>query len=386
MKILTFDCEASGALRNKANPFDPRNECVLLSYRDPDVGTTSIDPIDIDEFRQKVDLTDWIIGFNLKYDMHWGRRYGVSFKGKKLWDVQLVHFILTGQKNAYPSLNEVAEYYGLPCKLDVVKTEYWEVGLDTDQVPWDILLEYCEHDVWLTEQCARRQMQEYRNCSRQLQTTIRVALDDLHALQEMEWNGFYYNQNRSFEEASVLLERAGDIKQSLGTLTNTTELNINWGSTDQVSAVLYGGTVKRIENETYLFEYKDPRKQPVQKTRKVEKFYELPRIVAPAKGTELKKEGVWATNEGALRSLKANKRVKVVIDLLLELAKLDKLVDTYFLGMPKKIEEYGWSDSFIHTNLSSCVTKTGRLASGKPNLQNIPSPNKICFESRFKRK
>jgi DNA polymerase I-like protein with 3'-5' exonuclease and polymerase domains len=202
----------------------------------------------------------------------------------------------------------------------------------------------------------------------------------------MEWNGFYYNQNRSFEEASVLLERAGEIKQSLGTLTNTAELNINWGSTDQVSAVLYGGTVKRIENETYLFEYKDPRKQPVQKTRKVEKFYELPRIVAPAKGSELKKEGVWATNEGALRSLKANKRVKVVIDLLLELAKLDKLVDTYFLGMPKKIEEYGWSDSFIHTNLSSCVTKTGRLASGKPNLQNIPSPNKICFESRFKRK
>ena len=61
------------------------------------------------------------------------------------------------------------------------------------------------------------------------------------------------------------------------------------------------------------------------------------------------------------------------------MAKLDKLVDTYFLGMPKKIEEYGWSDSFIHTNLSSCVTKTGRLASGKPNLQNIPSPNKICF-------
>lgn len=383
---MTFDTENTGALRNKANPFDPRNECVLLSYRDPDVGTTSIDPIDMDEFRQKVDTTDWIIGFNLKYDMHWGRRYGVSFKGKKLWDVQLVHFILTGQKNAYPSLNEVAEYYGLPCKLDVVKTEYWEVGLDTDQVPWDILLEYCEHDVWLTEQCARRQMQEYRNCSRQLQTTIRVALDDLHALQEMEWNGFYYNQNRSFEEASVLLERAGEIKQSLGTLTNTAELNINWGSTDQVSAVLYGGTVKRIENETYLFEYKDPRKQPIQKTRKVEKFYELPRIVAPAKGSELKKEGVWATNEGALRSLKANKRVKVVIDLLLELAKLDKLVDTYFLGMPKKIEEYGWSDSFIHTNLSSCVTKTGRLASGKPNLQNIPSPNKICFESRFKRK
>lgn len=383
---MTFDTENTGALRNKANPFDPRNECVLLSYRDPDVGTTSIDPIDIDEFRQKVDTTDWIIGFNLKYDMHWGRRYGVSFKGKKLWDVQLVHFILTGQKNAYPSLNEVAEYYGLPCKLDVVKTEYWEVGLDTDQVPWDILLEYCEHDVWLTEQCARRQMQEYRNCSRQLQTTIRVALDDLHALQEMEWNGFYYNQNRSFEEASVLLERAGEIKQSLGTLTNTAELNINWGSTDQVSAVLYGGTVKRIENETYLFEYKDPRKQPVQKTRKVEKFYELPRIVAPAKGSELKKEGVWATNEGALRSLKANKKVKIIVDLLLELAKLDKLVDTYFLGMPKKIEEYGWSDSFIHTNLSSCVTKTGRLASGKPNLQNIPSPNKICFESRFKRK
>ena len=42
------------SLAGVRNPFDPRNECVLLSYRDPDVGTTSIDPIDIDEFRQKV--------------------------------------------------------------------------------------------------------------------------------------------------------------------------------------------------------------------------------------------------------------------------------------------------------------------------------------------
>jgi DNA polymerase I-like protein with 3'-5' exonuclease and polymerase domains len=197
---------------------------------------------------------------------------------------------LTGQKNAYPSLNEVAEYYGLPCKLDVVKTEYWEVGLDTDQVPWDILLEYCEHDVWLTEQCARRQMQEYRNCSRQLQTTIRVALDDLHALQEMEWNGFYYNQNRSFEEASVLLERAGEIKQSLGTLTNTAELNINWGSTDQVSAVLYGGTIKRIENETYLFEYKDPRKQPVKRLEKLRSSTNSLELLLQPKVLSLKKK------------------------------------------------------------------------------------------------
>jgi len=348
---------------------------------------TSIDPgCDFEEFNSALKDSDWVIGFNLKYDMHWARRYGATFKGKNLWDVQLVHFILTAQEKAFPSLNEVAEHYGLPCKLDIVKTEYWEVGLDTDEVPWDILVEYCEHDVWLTEQCAKRQMQEFRQLDRKLQATIRIALSDLEAIAEMEWNGFYYNKDRSFEEAERLQERIKEIQDTLDILTNTEHLKINWGSGDQLSAVLYGGPVKRIEHETYIFEYKDPKKPPVEKVRKVERIHELPRLVKPTKGTELKKEGFYATNEGALRSLKATKKVTAIISLLLELAKHEKLVNTYFLGMPDKLEEFGWTDGYIHTSLSSCTVVTGRLASGKPNLQNIPKQNKVCFESRFKRK
>ena len=69
--------------------------------------------------------------FNGKFDLAWLRRYNIDFSSCRIWDCQLVHFILTGQKESYPSLNEVAEYYGLGTKLDQVKEEYWNNGIDT---------------------------------------------------------------------------------------------------------------------------------------------------------------------------------------------------------------------------------------------------------------
>jgi hypothetical protein len=66
-----------------------------------------------------------LVGFNIKFDLHWLRKYGINFVGKRVWDCQLVHFILTGQQDTYPSLNSVAAYYDLGSKLDVVATEYW---------------------------------------------------------------------------------------------------------------------------------------------------------------------------------------------------------------------------------------------------------------------
>ena len=81
---------------------------------------------------------DLIVGFNFKFDYHWLHNNGVDLRGKRIWDCQSAHYILTNQSHIFPSLNDVLSHYGLPLKLDIVKTEYWDRGITTSDIPWDI--------------------------------------------------------------------------------------------------------------------------------------------------------------------------------------------------------------------------------------------------------
>jgi len=56
--------------------------------------------------------------------------------------------------------------------------------------------------------------------------------------------------------------------------------------------------------------------------------------------------------------------------LLRKWRKMDKLHSTYVVGLRNQI----WTDGRLHTSFSMIATDTGRLASSKPNLQNIPRP------------
>jgi hypothetical protein len=56
------------------------------------------------------------------------------------------------------------------------------------------------------------------------------------------------------------------------------------------------------------------------------------------------------------------------ISLLRDFRKVDKLVSTYGDKFLQKLE-----NGFIHTSYTQCRTKTGRLSSHGPNLQNIPN-------------
>ncbi len=57
------------------------------------------------------------------------------------------------------------------------------------------------------------------------------------------------------------------------------------------------------------------------------------------------------------------------VELLLEFREIDKLISTYGESFLERLDD----NSFIHTQYTQCHTKTGRLASRNPNLQNIPS-------------
>lgn len=102
-----------------------------------------------------LDKTTLLIGFNLKFDLAWLRECGFKYNGE-IWDCQLVEYVLSGCRHTMPSLNEVAQAYGIPLKKDTVK-ELWQAGVNTDEIDRDILKEYGEQDVAITEAIFKKQ-------------------------------------------------------------------------------------------------------------------------------------------------------------------------------------------------------------------------------------
>ena len=73
----------------------------------------------------------------------------------------------------------------------------------------------------------------------------------------------------------------------------------------------------------------------------------------------------YSTNAEVLESLRG---YHPVVDMILEYRKLSKLNSTYVEGLLKAIAE----DGRIHTTFNQTETRTGRISSLEPNLQNIP--------------
>lgn len=382
--ILTLDTETS--TKNKGDPFNPSNklctvgilkgtsdyEDLTIEYNDDPYGTK------IQEIQAIIDSLDLLVGFNFKFDLHWLRRYGISFVNKRIWDCQLVHFILNYQKVPYPALNDVAASHGLGQKIDVIKEEYWNKGIDTPEIPLDILLEYQKQDVMLTYQIYQQQVKLVEE--RGIQALCLLHNMDLLMLEEMEWNGMKYDSTASIEEGNEVEKQIETLDASVKRYWP--ELPINLSSPDHISAILYGGTIRWKEKEEFLFTYKDAKKEPVWKSKIVEKEAHVDRQVDPLKGSESKKEGNFSTDEDTLRSLKARGVAKKIIASLLERRGLEKLRGTYLHGIPKKIVEAEWENNFLHGNLNQCRVITGRLSSDKPNMQNMDKLVKKFFRSR----
>lgn len=355
---------------SKGSPYDHRNWLVTSGWLFNGEYIETTDPKIV---RELFDAAEWYVAFNAKFELAWNRRhYKIRKPIINLWDVQIAHFIITCQQNKYPSLNSVLEYYGLPQKVDKVK-EYWDQGLNTHEIPKEILSEYQEWDVRGTGECFKRQWEHPKN------RLIRQDCWDTLVLSEMEYNGMMFDFEGAEEHSKQIDAEVAQIEKELNDLVQVE--NINWGSNQHLSAVLFGGQIKYEVKEDYLFTYKDPKKPPVMKTRKVERVIDMPRLCSPKRATA--KPEVWKVDEDTLSTLRAGGKAKKIIDLVGRKSKLDKINGTYLKGMVNRYEESGWTNNIIHGNLNQVSVVTGRLSSDKPNLQNISPEVKKHFVSRY---
>lgn len=380
--ITIFDVETTTS--NKGNPFDETNKLCYAGFK---TGSQthlfdveySDSPCDVGSIQDILRNTVLLVGFNIKFDLHWIKKYGLEFNNCRIWDCQLVHFILTGQTESYPSLNDVAAHYNLGTKLDVVASEYWDKGIDTTLIPKDILEEYLIGDLELTHQVYLKQVEELER-RQNLKRLVSLHNQDLLVLQEMEYNGLLFDYTKSEELANDTDKDIEKIDELLSSFVSCSEFNYN--SNDHLSCLLYGGSITlRRQEECGVFKTGERKGQT--KYKWVDYEVEFPRLVKPLKGSELAKEGYYSTDEQTLRSLSGNKKAKEIIELLLKRAELSKLVSTYYRGLLKLQDTMNWKKGTIHGQLNQCVARTGRLSSSRPNLQNFDGGIKELFYSRF---
>lgn len=384
-KLIILDTETTGACNNtNGNPFSQHNRLCYVgliseqySFWGLDVGSIPYHE-KIQEIKSKL-IGSILCGFNVKFDLHWLRRYGIiDGYNIQIWDCQLAHFIMTGQSSPYPSLNEVAAHYSLGQKIDVIKEKYWENGIDTDQIPEEEIKEYLQQDVMLTQQIFECQLEDLKT-KPQLKKLVWYSCQDLLTTAEIEWNGVKYSMEQSEKRGKEIEERIKQLDSNLNGMFP--DIPINWNSGYHLSAVLFGGTFSAPAKEEYVFTYKDGRTKS--KFRNIQKQYTFPRLVEPIKSSALAKDGFWSTSEDVLKSLKAKDKAKEIISYVLERGSLDTKLSRYYFGFPALYEKMGWEKEILHSSFNHCVAGTGRLSSTKPNIQNLEEAMRECVITRF---
>ena len=372
MKDLCIDFETT--TYNKGSPFDNRNQIVCIAYCDTSGGREVIRPHKnaLDSLQKRISESDRIVGFNLKFDLHWLRKAGIDFSSKRVYDAQAAEFVLSGQSHKFPSLNDVSEKYLGRRKIDEVAA-LWDQGVQTTDIPWETLAAYAAEDVDLTLSVAREQ--EART-PLFLKNLISLVNQDLLVLEEMEWNGIKFDRAKAVDKANEIELKIAELQWKHSLIHNVP--NFNWASNDHLSALLYGGTITETV-KVPVGHYKSGAKAGQVKYKNEEREHKLPRIFKPLKGSETAK-GTFSVEEAVLLSLE--KGNQELLKDLLTIKKYKKELSTYLYGLQNKQDEGHYSD-YIYGQFNQCVAATGRLSSSNPNLQNLSEEAGKCLVSRY---
>lgn len=464
MTFATLDVETTikQSYKRKANAFDPENWVVWVG------SAVANEAVVTQRFKTQEESKGWfarwlgerpqvkvIVGFNIKFDiLHAIARDEESYtaykqfivNGGQLWDVQLAEYLLRGmeQSSHMLSLDEVAPKYGGHVKPDPVK-EMWAAGIDTPDIPDDLMLEYLPGDITNTRKSFLGQIVAAKKVSQQ--KSIMLNNGALVFTIEAEKNGMKVDYELGLQLAAELEEQLdGLLKELEKHLPEDLPFAFNWGSRPQLSALIFGGDIKYTVKEPML----DDDSQPVYyqlkelhyvcadgstiecekyndaiiagqaapvlsyflsgknagspktknmtvpdlargvKLKNVDRIYCFKGVTAPREQWKTATEGVYKTSSAVIAAL-GNQGIPF-LEALAERAKVDKDLGTYFIrndkdGKPTGMLTMVQLDGLIHHMINMTSTVTARFSSSNPNMQNIPKGDKSkikqVFISRF---
>ena len=271
---------------------------------------------DLIEFLNTVDT---LIGYNIKFDLHFLAREGLVVENQELIDViVMVRLTEPSDENDFSLTKTIIRSYGAEAgQYDIdtkkyLKTNKW--NKDFSEAPVDVLGPYCEQDVKWTATLYRDRLEQILYTKQE--QVFKLECELTKVLYAMEHKGISIDINYAHMVATKIKERQGQLTEQI--FAEVGDFNIN--STQQISEVM---------NNNGIF-------SPVQTPK-----------------------GAQSWNEAALVQIN-----NPLAGLIRQYRALGKLFSTY-------LEPYLESD-VQHTSFCNWGTLTGRLSSREPNLQNIP--------------
>lgn len=357
--------------KNKAAPWHLKNRIVMMGIKMENDTTYVKNYPSRSTITPSTGSVDVLIGHNIKFDCHYMMRDSVEFRDTfhlfDVWDTQLAEYLLSGQTHLYPKLDDCSKKYGGTLKDDRIK-DYWDNGIDTEDIPEDQLEEYLIHDVENTELVFYAQLQ--RAVDMDMLPLIKSQMRALQATIEMEFNGMHFDKNHATELADEYeVELASNMLEISGAMSTAGIEDINPLSAKQLGLLLFGGDMKYKEDEVVLdedglpYKYKSGKRKDEVKTKKVEKTKYITGLF-DGEG-EKTESGRWKVDDDAVSKLP----VSDITRAIKEARRLQKDISTYYRGY----SNFVWPDGIIHHSLNHCATGTGRLSSTQPNFQNVSS-------------
>ena len=115
------------------------------------------------KLQDKLDETTCLVGHNLKFDLQWLRECGFKYDGI-LWDTMIAEYLSHRGIKKSISLAECAKRRSLPEKRTDLTDQYIKDKVSYEDMPPDIVREYCIADVQTTAELARVQLDELKMC------------------------------------------------------------------------------------------------------------------------------------------------------------------------------------------------------------------------------
>ncbi len=311
------------------------------------------------------------LAFDLKYivktyDMTWPQVLNNIY----IWDVQQVAYLLSGQTHMYPSLDEMCTEIGYSLKDEKIK-EYWDAGVDTEDIPRDELLTYLAHDLEGTEAVF---LHQYEIVSKipALFSLVKVKMDDILCTSMMELNGMQFDLEVAYESArknDIQIKSSRTYLQAAAMSLFDSRFEFNPMSPDHVSLALFGGGYTIRMPVVVLDEagkdaiYKTGIKKGMVKTRMEDVAFTTAGLGLSPKVACTSKPGIYPVGEAHLKEFGSSAFANTVLTL----RELEKENETYYRGYSSLV----WPDNKIHCSINHCSTRTGRQSCTRPNLQNV---------------
>lgn len=241
-------------------------------------------------------------------------------------DTMILMYVLNENEESY-ALKKLAtkygKHFGFDSKSDTYEELFGKGGFEN--TPINVGYIYACKDTHLTWSLYRWQLGHLSEQPKLWHIAFDIEMPLIPVLLKMHYRGFNLDMEYAEKYLDELQELINKMEEELADYFP----NINLNSNQQLAEYLYG-TLKLPDNHN------------------------------------------GSVDKEALKGLSEEyEGVKV----LLEYRKLTKLKSTYIEPLPQKV----WSDGFLHGEINQMGTKTGRLASENPNLQNIPPAARKIF-------